>query len=102
MSSLRWPRPRSASGARACARVQALVERAVEAGQLPADTDAGLAAHALHAYVMGLMQAWVQQPHAFDLAAAAPSLVESIVAGLRTNPPRRSAVDVARDLHDAA
>jgi AcrR family transcriptional regulator len=84
------------------ARVQGLVERAVAAGQLPDDTDASLAAHALHAYVMGLMQAWVQQPHAFDLAAAAPSLVESMVTGLRTHPPRRSAGGAAGDLHDAA
>ena len=84
------------------ARVEALLERAVAAGQLPADTDVMLAAHALHAYVMGLMQSWVQQPHSFDLAAAAPALVESMVSGLCAHPPRRAARATAPDLHDAA
>ena len=84
------------------AHVEMLVSRAVAAAQLPADTDVTLAAHALHAYVMGLMHAWVQQPHAFDLAAAAPALVESMVSGLRAHPPRRPAVEPAQDLGTAA
>jgi len=84
------------------ARVEHLVERSIAAGQLPADTDAALAAHALHAYVMGLMQAWVQRPDSFDLAASAPALVEAMVSGLRAHPPRRAAVASARALHDAA
>jgi TetR/AcrR family acrAB operon transcriptional repressor len=83
------------------ARVEQLVERAIAAGQLPADTDAGLAAHALHAYVMGLMQSWVQQPSSFDLAASAPALVEAMLSGLRAHPPRRAAQASARDLHAA-
>jgi TetR/AcrR family acrAB operon transcriptional repressor len=83
------------------ARVESLVERAVAAQQLPADTDVRLAAHALHAYVMGLMQAWVQDPQAFDLAGAAPALVDSMVTGLCTHPPRRVA-SAPTDLHDAA
>jgi TetR/AcrR family acrAB operon transcriptional repressor len=65
------------------------MQRAIDAGQLPADCDALLAAQALHAYVMGLMQAWVQNPGAYDLAAAAPSLVDAMLAGLRVAPPRR-------------
>jgi len=70
------------------ARTEALVARAIAAAQLPADTDATLAAHALHAYVMGLMQAWVRHPEAYDLAAAAPALVDVAIAGLRAAPPR--------------
>jgi TetR/AcrR family transcriptional regulator, acrAB operon repressor len=73
-------------------RVERLVERAIAAGQLPADTDAALAAHALHAYVMGLMQAWVQQPQSFDLAAAAPALIDAMVTGLTQHPPRHATV----------
>jgi len=83
------------------ARTETLVERAVAARQLPADTDVRLAAHAVHAYVMGLMQAWVQDPRSFDLAAAAPALVESLVTGLCSHPPRRAAT-APSDLHDAA
>jgi TetR/AcrR family acrAB operon transcriptional repressor len=82
------------------ARMEALVERAVSARQLPPDTDTRLAAHALHAYVLGLMQSWVQQPESFDLAAAAPALVESMVGGLCAHPPRRQAAPT-RDLQDA-
>lgn len=72
-------------------RSSALLERAIALGQLPADTDAALAAHALHAYIMGLMHAWVQAPQAFDLAAAAPALVDSVLGGLKSAPPRRAA-----------
>jgi TetR/AcrR family acrAB operon transcriptional repressor len=72
-------------------RTHQWIQRAVDAGQLPADTDAALVAQALHAYVMGLMQAWVQNPSAYDLAAAAPALVDSMLAGLRAAPPRRAA-----------
>jgi AcrR family transcriptional regulator len=74
------------------AHVEKLVDRAVVTGQLPADTDAALAAQALHAYVIGLMQAWVQQPKSFDLAASAPALVDSMIAGLVQHPPRRGSV----------
>jgi TetR/AcrR family acrAB operon transcriptional repressor len=69
-------------------RTEQLVQLAIDAAQLPADTDAALVAQSLHAYVMGLMQAWVQNPAAYDLAAAAPALVDSLLAGLRASPPR--------------
>jgi len=85
------------------ARVERLVERTIAAGQMPADTDARLAAQALHAYMMGLMQAWVQQPDSFDLAASAPALVEAMITGLCAHPPRRAAAAAtARDLHGTA
>jgi TetR/AcrR family acrAB operon transcriptional repressor len=72
-------------------RSGALLERAIALGQLPADTDAALAAHALHAYIMGLMHAWVQTPGAYDLASAAPALVDAVLTGLKNAPPRRAA-----------
>jgi TetR/AcrR family acrAB operon transcriptional repressor len=72
-------------------RTQQLVQDAIAAGQLPPDTDAALVAQSLHAYVMGLMQAWVQNPSAYDLAAAAPALVDALLAGLRASPPRLGA-----------
>jgi TetR/AcrR family acrAB operon transcriptional repressor len=70
-------------------RAEQLVMRAVQTGQLADDTDPLLAAHALHSYVTGLMQAWVREPAAYDLAAAAPALVDAMLAGLRAAPPRR-------------
>jgi len=81
-------------------RSGALIERAIALGQLPAETDASLAAHALHAYIMGLMHAWLQAPQGFDLAAAAPALVDCVITGLVAAPPRR-ATTAAANLHTA-
>jgi len=82
-------------------QVTEIFERAVMAAQLPADTDPALAAHALHAYMSGLMQAWVREPAAYDLAAAAPALVDAMLGGLRASPPRRAAPSgVVRDAAD--
>jgi len=39
---------------------------------------------------MGIMQSWVQNPASYDLAAAAPALIDAMLAGLRTSPPRRN------------
>jgi TetR/AcrR family acrAB operon transcriptional repressor len=78
-----------------------IVDRAIVAAQLPADTDPALAAHALHAYVSGLMQAWVREPAAYDLAAAAPALIDAMLTGLRAAPPRRAAqAGAVRDAAD--
>jgi TetR/AcrR family acrAB operon transcriptional repressor len=86
----------------ACLRnVEELVGLAITAGQLHPDTDPRLAAHALHAYVSGLMQAWVRDPAAYDLAAAAPALVDAMLTGLRATPPRRAAAN-AGAIVDAA
>jgi AcrR family transcriptional regulator len=73
------------------ARVEDLVARAVAEGSLPSDTDPLLAGEALHAYVTGIMQSWVQNPAGYDLAAAAPALIDAMLAGLVARPPRRAA-----------
>jgi TetR/AcrR family acrAB operon transcriptional repressor len=73
------------------AHVELMVQRAVEVGQLAADTDTRLATVALHTYLGGIMREWVLDPAAFDLAHAAPALIDVVVAGLRANPPRRIA-----------
>lgn len=62
--------------------------RAIELGQLPAGTDATLAALAMYAYVGGLMRDWVESPGEYDLEASAPVLVDLFLAGLKANPPR--------------
>jgi TetR/AcrR family acrAB operon transcriptional repressor len=66
-----------------------LFEQAVVRGQLPPDTDIGLAARSFYAYINGVMRDWVQAPEGFDLYAAAPQLVDVFLAGLRMEPPRK-------------
>ena len=70
--------------------VESILEQAVTRGQLPPDTDTALATRLLHAYVGGIMREWVLDKDAYDLAARAPSLVDTIIAGLAANPPRRA------------
>jgi TetR/AcrR family acrAB operon transcriptional repressor len=69
--------------------VEAILQQAVRAEQLPPDTDTALATRLLHAFVSGVMREWVLDKSAYDLAAHAPSLVDTIIAGLAANPPRR-------------
>jgi len=71
------------------AQIEAIMRRAAEAGQLPADLDAALATHGLNALMVGIMHGWVLDPEAFDLALAAPGLIDIYIAGLRAHPPRR-------------
>jgi TetR/AcrR family acrAB operon transcriptional repressor len=70
--------------------VESILEQAVTRGQLPLDTDTALATRLLHAYVSGIMREWVLDKGAYDLAARAPHLVDTIIAGLAANPPRRA------------
>ena len=72
------------------AGVEAMLEHAVSIGQLPFDTDTMLAARFLHAFVSGIMREWIVDQVAYDLAARAPCLVDTMLAGLVANPPRRS------------
>ena len=74
------------------AHVERLLQQAVDAGQLPRDTDTLLATRALHAFIGGLMREWVMEKDVYDLAAVAPALVEMTVAGLQSDPPRRRGV----------
>lgn len=71
--------------------VERIVARAVEQGRLPAETDSNLAAHLLQAFFHGVIQLWLMHPEAFDLAVAAPALVDTMIAGLLAAPPRRAA-----------
>src|SRR5271169_4054901 len=71
------------------ASVEAVLEHAVRIGQLPEDTDTRLAARLLQAFVGGIMRDWVLDKDAYDLAARAPCLAGTMLAGLAANPPRR-------------
>ncbi|HJW52524.1 MAG TPA: TetR family transcriptional regulator [Burkholderiaceae bacterium] len=68
-----------------------LLDKAVELGQLPRDTDTRMASQLLYALIGGLMRDWVQAPKSFDLKAVAPQLINLFMAGLRAAPPARSA-----------
>jgi TetR/AcrR family transcriptional regulator, acrAB operon repressor len=70
--------------------VEQLVQQAVEAGQLPADTDTDLTGQLLHACVGGIMREWVLDKSAYDLAARAPVFVDTLMAGILARPPRRA------------
>jgi TetR/AcrR family acrAB operon transcriptional repressor len=71
------------------AQIEDIIRRAAEVGQLPADIDASLATQGLHALMVGIMHEWVLDPAAYDLATAAPALVDMFIAGLTTRPPKR-------------
>jgi TetR/AcrR family acrAB operon transcriptional repressor len=77
-------------------QVSGILRMAREAGQLPAETDVRLAAQGLHALIVGLMHEWVLDPSAYDLAAAAPALIDAYLAGLQACPPRRARRAAAR------
>jgi TetR/AcrR family acrAB operon transcriptional repressor len=66
------------------------MEEAIARRQLPADCDPRLAAQLMKAFMVGIMHEWVRNPGSYDLASAAPALVDSLLAGLVANPPRRT------------
>jgi TetR/AcrR family transcriptional regulator, acrAB operon repressor len=72
------------------AQIEEIVRQSAALGQLPADVDPQLATQGLHALMVGIMHEWVLDPAAYDLRAAAPSLVDMFLAGLKANPPRKS------------
>ena len=70
------------------ARFEGIVRQAADAGQLGPHADVPMATRALNAFMTGIMHEWVLHPRAYDLAAAAPMLVDVFLAGLRAHPPR--------------
>ena len=86
---------------RCLVQVERVMQQAVARGQLPKDTDTLLATQALHAYVGGVMNSWVLDPTAHDLAQSAPALVDVFLAGLRAAPPRAQAAVATRDRRPA-
>jgi TetR/AcrR family acrAB operon transcriptional repressor len=79
---------RAEERARCVTTVERLVRLAIARGALPAHTDPVLATRLLHAGVLGLMHEWVGAPDEYDLASAAPALVDALIAGVRAAPPR--------------
>ena len=72
--------------------IERLLRQAVKRGQLAADTDVRLAAACMNAFMVGTMHQWVRNPAGYNLARAAPAMVDTLIAGLVASPPRRSRV----------
>ena len=77
-------------------QIEAIIGRCAEVGQFAPDIDAALAAQGLNALMVGIMHEWVLDPSAYDLAAAAPALIDAFLAGLSAHPPRRAARPLPR------
>ena len=77
-------------------QIEDIIARSADIGELPRDIDAALAAHGLNALMVGIMHEWVLDPSAYDLAAAAPALIDAYLAGLAAHPPRRAARPMPR------
>jgi TetR/AcrR family transcriptional regulator, acrAB operon repressor len=78
---------RHATDSGCLANVERLLKQAVAAGQLPRNADTRLAARCLNAFMVGVMHEWVQSPKAYDLAEAAPAMIDTLLAGLTARPP---------------
>ena len=81
---------RHATDSGCLANVERLLKQAVSAGQLPRDADTRLAARCMNAFMVGVMHEWVQRPGAYDLAQAAPAMIDALLAGLVARPPLRT------------
>ena len=81
---------RRTTGSGCRANVERLLKQAVARGQLPPRTDTVLAAEMMNAFMVGVMQQWVEAPGAYDLARSAPAMVDSLLAGLAARPPLRA------------
>ncbi|MEO6928685.1 MAG: TetR family transcriptional regulator [Casimicrobiaceae bacterium] len=68
--------------------VMGLLRRAIDEGELPADTDADMAAEIIRAFMLGVMHAWMQDPRAYDLERNALPMIDTLLAGLVARPPR--------------
>jgi TetR/AcrR family acrAB operon transcriptional repressor len=71
-------------------RIERILQKAVAMGQLPGDTDVFLSQQVLKNFTMGTMSEWLLDPHLYALDAKAPAMVDLLIAGLRTCPPKIS------------
>jgi len=81
---------------RCLSQIEVIIRRCAELGELAPDIDPLLAAQGINALMVGIMHQWVLDPSSYDLAAAAPALVDTYLAGLVARPPRRAARTMPR------
>ncbi|WOX05580.1 TetR family transcriptional regulator [Microbulbifer pacificus] len=66
-------------------RLRNLIENAVSVGQLPADLDIDIAVPLVHAGIVGLLQEWLMNPAAFNIAEVGERHVEAMLEMLQTS-----------------
>lgn len=69
-------------------RMQRIFQKAIQMKQLPADTNAFLSQQILKNFFVGTVREWLQNPKAYSLEATAPAMIDAIMAGLKSCPPR--------------
>jgi len=71
------------------ARMTELISAAVDKGQLPADLDVPRAVNLLHSSLIGILNEWLFEPEAYDLAAEAERFVDALLTMIATAPTLR-------------
>lgn len=72
-------------------RVHRLLQQAVGAGQLAPDIDTRVAAHFLHAALIGLLHDWLLRPEAFDFATQGERFIDATLELIAHSPQLRRA-----------
>ena len=70
-------------------RLRKLVEGAINAAQLPANLDVGLAVPILHGSIIGLVNDWLINPSAYDLVEVGTRQVDALLDMLTSSPHLR-------------
>ncbi len=69
-------------------QMKQILDQAIRKKQLPDNTDTTLAVRVVNAFVIGCLHEWLIKPTEYDLGRAAPAMMDCVLAGLVTNPPR--------------
>ncbi|MFZ6848073.1 TetR family transcriptional regulator [Undibacterium sp. RuRC25W] len=77
------------------AKIQAIIQSAVDQGKLHPDTDTWIAMQANHAFLVGIVYEWLEDTSAYCMIAHAESMVDMFLAGLFARPPLKKAKPVA-------
>lgn len=72
-------------------QIQSVLQKAINCGQLPRDTNIHLVHISINSFIFGVMSEWLFDPKSFDLATSAPTIVDMMLAGLKAGTPRVAA-----------
>ncbi len=67
-------------------RIEVVLKECIEVGQLPININTRQSARLMCGYINGMMENWLFNPQAYDLAADAPQLVDAFLDMLRLSP----------------
>lgn len=67
-------------------RIEVVLKECIEVGQLPSNINTRQSARLMCGYINGMMENWLFNPQAYDLAADAPQLVDAFLDMLRLSP----------------